>query len=193
MTSGGTRYLICSQVFTRRKGRQLSLVSLGELASSAETCPNNILPPSWWHPAIVFHLPLLSFCHQQQLLLGCWHSEVELQTEVRAAFEFPLCRLAPSSTHWKQCWQMFKNAHTGRACLLFQGLIGDLGWHFPTAWQGIVQMFVDGSFLPPHANLSSGKLASVGFVLTSWKSFPTSDDCVDLLGSFTASRQGLPF
>lgn len=81
MTSGGTRYLICSHVFIRRKGRQLSLVSLGELASSAETCPNNILPPSWWHPAVVFHLPLLSFCHQQQLLLGCWHSEVEFDRQ----------------------------------------------------------------------------------------------------------------
>lgn len=87
MTSGGTRYLICSHVFIRRKGRQLSLVSLGELASSAETCPNNILPPSWWHPAVVFHLPLLSFCHQQQLLLGCWHSEVEFD---RQRWEQPL-------------------------------------------------------------------------------------------------------
>lgn len=75
-TWGGAHYLICSQAFTRRKARQLSLISLGELASSAETCPNNILPPSWWLPAIVLHLPLLSFCHHQQLLLGCWHSEV---------------------------------------------------------------------------------------------------------------------
>ena len=88
---------------------------------------------------------------------------------------------------------MFKNAQTGRTCLLFRGLIGDLGWHFPAAWQGAVRMFVDGSCLPPRANLSSGKLASVGFVLTSWKSFPTSDDCVDLWGALQLSGKGCHF
>ena len=67
--------------------------------------------------------------------------------------------------------------HTSGRAYLFQGLIGDLGWHFPTAWQETARMFVDGTCLTPCANLSSGKLASVGFVLTSWKSFPTSDDC----------------
>lgn len=115
------------------------------------------------------------------------------QTEVRAACEFPLWRLAPSSTDWKQCRWVFKNAHSGRACLLFQGLIGDVGWHFPTAWQGTVWMFVDGACLTPCANLNSGKLASVGFVLTSWKSFPTSDDCVDLWGALWLEGKSCPF
>lgn len=172
-TSGGAHYLICSQVFTRRKARQLSLVSLGSWPHLQKLVLITFFPLlggsqplSSTFPCFVF-VTSSSFCSAAGTLK--WNL-----TEVRAAFEFPLCRLAPSSTHWKQCWRMFKNAHTGRACLLFQGLIGDLGWHFPTAWQGTVRMFVDGSCLPPRANLSSGKLAAVGFVLTSWKSFPTS-------------------
>lgn len=46
----GACYLICSQIFARRKARQPSVVSLEELSSFTETSLNNILslclPPS---------------------------------------------------------------------------------------------------------------------------------------------------
>lgn len=100
--SGGTYCLLGSQIFTE-----------GERGISAPWFHWRSWPhpqkrvliisfPSWWLPASL-HFPLPSFVHCQQRLLGCRYFEMELHRRVRAACEFPLGKLAPYSTRWRQC------------------------------------------------------------------------------------------
>lgn len=72
--SGGA----CTQIFTRRSVRQLSVVSLEELASSTETSANNILSLLSGSQAIVLHFPFLvlvtasNFCEAAGTLKWSW-------------------------------------------------------------------------------------------------------------------------
>lgn len=109
---------------------------------------------------------------------------------MRAACEFPLRKLAPYSTH-EQYWWMLKNAHGRRAYLLFQGLIGDLGWQFPTVWQETIWMFVDSACLLP-CQLEFRQISFSGFCLDRLEKFPNFRWLSGSSNSFIASRRGLP-
>lgn len=79
----------------------------------------------------------------------------------------------------------------GLACL-FQGLIGDLGWQFPTAWQGTIWMFVDGACLTS-CQLEFWQISFRGICLDKLEKFPDFKWLYGSLRSFIASRWGLLF